>query len=574
MAEKYYSILTNRGKELEAQSSATGKPVIIKDFVVGDGNGQPVKPDPAQTKLVREVYRNAISALQVSPDQANQFIAQLVLAAGVGGFVVREVGLLTDAGELYSVANCAAIEKPENGVSVNLQYRLAVSETANIELKVATGDGLFLRIDKNLSEIAAKGQAAQKSAREALEVVDATISRKGLVQLSSATNSTSEALGATPKAVKVTYDLADTANKAAKAANDNADSRLLKTSNLSDVPDKVKARDALELKTAATRDITTSTYDTTAGRVLKVGDFGQGTANGLALLNSIFDITCAAKYSALGVGAGASATQGMPTNSGNTRFSVEVDSIYTNQYWVTLRSSSQTYTGMVNTENKTASWTQYYTESNKPAASDVDAVSASQGGVFQRQVQFSQGLRLQNAEYLAGINYGTDSASFSGANLLLKSWYGIGFYSNYPSSSELGIMGYINVRIGRLEMKEQIIPGNYANFDARYQAKGNYTPAGQAYTKAESDGRFQPKGDYTPAGQAYTKAESNARFIQGFRLGAQGTANNGNNVNNFADAPNGASVTGVQQNTDYVQVKYRYNQYNLNGTWYNAGVSQ
>lgn len=574
MAEKYYSILTNRGKELEAQSSATGKPVIIKDFVVGDGNGQPVKPDPAQTKLVREVYRNAISALQVSPDQANQFIAQLVLAAGVGGFVVREVGLLTDAGELYSVANCAAIEKPENGVSVNLQYRLAVSETANIELKVATGDGLFLRIDKNLSEITAKGQAAQKSAREALEVVDATISRKGLVQLSSATNSTSEALGATPKAVKVTYDLADTANKAAKAANDNADSRLLKSSNLSDVPDKVKARDALELKTAATRDVTTSTYDTTAGRVLKVGDFGQGTANGLALLNSIFDITCAAKYSALGVGAGASATQGMPANSGNTRFSVEVDSIYTNQYWVTLRSSSQTYTGMVNTENKTASWTQYYTESNKPAASDVDAVSASQGGVFQRQVQFSQGLRLQNAEYLAGINYGTDSASFSGANLLLKSWYGIGFYSNYPSSSELGIMGYINVRIGRLEMKEQIIPGNYANFDTRYQAKGNYTPAGQAYTKAESDGRFQPKGDYTPAGQAYTKAESNARFIQGFRLGAQGTANNGNNVNNFADAPNGASVTGVQQNTDYVQVKYRYNQYNLNGTWYNAGVAQ
>ena len=61
MAEKYYSILTNRGKELEAQSSATGRPVIIKDFVVGDGNGQPVKPDPTRTALVHEVYRHAIS---------------------------------------------------------------------------------------------------------------------------------------------------------------------------------------------------------------------------------------------------------------------------------------------------------------------------------------------------------------------------------------------------------------------------------------------------------------------------------------------------------------------------------
>ncbi|MBX9334476.1 phage tail-collar fiber domain-containing protein [Serratia sp. IR-2025] len=40
MAKKYYCRLTNRGKELEAQSSATGQPVIIKDFVVGDGNAR------------------------------------------------------------------------------------------------------------------------------------------------------------------------------------------------------------------------------------------------------------------------------------------------------------------------------------------------------------------------------------------------------------------------------------------------------------------------------------------------------------------------------------------------------
>lgn len=274
------------------------------------------------------------------------------------------------------------------------------------------------------------------------------------------------------------------------------------------------ARGNIGCGTVATKDVTTSSYDTTAGRVQKVGDYGQGTATGLTLLNSIFDIACTGKYSALGVGAGASATQGMPANSGNTRFSVEADNIYTGQYWVTLRSTSQIYLGLVNTTNKTASWTQYYTELNKPTATDVDAVSASQGGVFQGQVQFSQGLRLQNAEYLAGVAYGSDAASFSGANLLLKSWYGIGFYSNYPSSGELGIMGYINVRIGRLEMKEQIIPGNYANFDARYQAKGNYTPAGQAYTKAESDGRFQKINTASKAGSGWYKDTNTGMIIQ------------------------------------------------------------
>lgn len=490
MAEKYYSILTNRGKELETQSSATGKPVIIKDFVVGDGNGQPVKPDPAQTKLAREVYRSAISALQISPDQAYQFIAQLVLPVGIGGFVVREVGLLTDTGELYSVANCAAIEKPENGISVNLQYRLAVSETANIELKVVTGDGLFLRIDKNLSEIAAKGQAAQKSTREAIGVVDASTTAKGLVQLSSETNSISESLAATPNAVKAAYDLADKANKAAKSANDNAEKRLLKDNNLTDVADKAKARAALDLKTAAMKDVTTSNYDITAERVLKVGDYGLGTFSGLKLLNSIFDIVCTGKYTALGAGAGSSATEGMPANSGNTRFSVEADNVYIGQYWVILRSTSQTYTGLVNTANNTASWTQFYSEQNKPSASDVDAVSATQGGTFQKPVQFNQpayfaqGLKVANSDTHASIGYGADAASFANANLLLKSWYGIGFYSTYPSSGELGVMGFVDVRLGRLQMKEQVIPGNYANFDGRF------------YTRTVADATFQPKGSF------------------------------------------------------------------------------
>ncbi|MGG6077666.1 tail fiber protein [Salmonella enterica] len=53
---------------------------------------------------------------------------------------------------------------------------------------------------------------------------DATTARKGIIQLSNATDSTSETLAATPKAVK--------------AAMDNANGRLEKNSNGSDIPDK------------------------------------------------------------------------------------------------------------------------------------------------------------------------------------------------------------------------------------------------------------------------------------------------------------------------------------------------
>ncbi|HDJ8693762.1 TPA: phage tail protein [Escherichia coli] len=161
MTTKHCSILTNRGKALEAASAAGGAPVVLDGFVVGDGNGNAVTPEAGQTALVREVYRGTISRLAVSPDQENQFIAYLALPEGVGGFTVREAGLLTTDGELYAVGSCAAIEKPVNGVTATLQFRLAVAESAQVTLNVATGDGLFLRQDRNLSDVEDKDEAIE-----------------------------------------------------------------------------------------------------------------------------------------------------------------------------------------------------------------------------------------------------------------------------------------------------------------------------------------------------------------------------------------------------------------------------
>ena len=209
----YYSIITNRGKELEAEALASGRLIVLTHFVVGDSNGKQVKPDPSQIRLINETYRGAIAELVVSPEQSTQLMAKIVLPTGVGGFTVREVGLMTDAGELYAVANCPSIDKPVGGVSVNMQFRLAVSDTSNITLNVATGDGLFLRVDQYLKEI---------TSRESIGVLDSTSQQRGLVQLSSSVNSTSETQAATPAAVKI--------------AMDNANARLAKDRNGADIP--------------------------------------------------------------------------------------------------------------------------------------------------------------------------------------------------------------------------------------------------------------------------------------------------------------------------------------------------
>lgn len=218
----YYSIITNRGKELEAEALASSRLIVLTHFVVGDSNGKQVKPDPAQIRLINETYRGDIAELVVSPEQSTQLMAKIVLPTGIGGFTVREVGLMTDAGELYAVANCPSIDKPVGGVSVNMQFRLAVSDTSNITLNVATGDGLFLRIDQNLKEIKARGAEAQKTSRESIGVLDGTTQQRGLVQLNSNVNSTSETQAATPAAVKIVMD--------------NANARLAKDRNGADIP--------------------------------------------------------------------------------------------------------------------------------------------------------------------------------------------------------------------------------------------------------------------------------------------------------------------------------------------------
>ncbi|EFK6631088.1 phage tail protein [Escherichia coli] len=81
-----------------------------------------------------------------------------------------------------------------------------------------------LLIKNNLSEIKTAGASAQRTARENLDIYGASLNKKGLVQLTSATDSPSETLAATAKAVKI--------------AMDNANARLAKERNGADIPNK------------------------------------------------------------------------------------------------------------------------------------------------------------------------------------------------------------------------------------------------------------------------------------------------------------------------------------------------
>lgn len=76
------------------------------------------------------------------------------------------------------------------------------------------------------------------------------------------------------------------------------------------------------------------------------------------------------------------------------------------------------------------------------------------------------------------------------------------------------------------------------------------------------------------ANDAWNKAnDGQVNRVQSFRLAGLGEANNGNNDNAYAVAPDGTVVVAIQQKGNWTAVRYRYPQILVNGNWYNVGVA-
>lgn len=202
---KFKTVITDTGAKKLAQAAAPdGKPVRLTHMAVGDGGGTLPTPDSKQIRLVHEVWRHTVNRVILDATHQNRIIAELVIPPETGGFWIREIGVFDEHGDLIAVGNTAESYKPTvaegSGRAQTFRTILTVSSTATVALTVdntmvmATVD----YVDDKLKE-------HEQSRRHP----DASLTAKGFVQLSSATNSDSETLAATPKAVKAAYDLAN-----------------------------------------------------------------------------------------------------------------------------------------------------------------------------------------------------------------------------------------------------------------------------------------------------------------------------------------------------------------------------
>ncbi|MFG6654875.1 phage tail protein [Scandinavium sp. M-37] len=491
MTVKYKTVVTTAGAaKFAAALTPGGKKVNIVAMAVGDGGGTLPEPNTGQTKLINEVWRHPLNKISQDNKKKNYVVAELVIPPETGGFWLREMGLYDDTGTLVAVGNMAESYKPKleegSGRAQTLRMVIILSDLESVELAIDSSMVMATQdyVDDKIAE-------HEQSRRHP----DATLKEKGFTQLSSATDSASEALAATPKAVKTAYDLAkgkytaqdattvqkgivqlssatDSTSetlaatpKAVKAANDNANGRVPGTR-------KVNGR-------ALTGDISITVQDIFNGQAVSIGnaiDLNAYTTPGLY-------------YQAANAQAVSGKNYPEP-NAGSLEVYKHAGVTQIYRVYNHSRSYIRTmYSGAW------SAWTKQYDAANKPTPADIGAVSKG-GDTVTGTLKVAAEVQTTSSNSFRMVygNYGSFWRQ-DGSNLYLMltnsgDWYG-GYNSLRPFS--------VNLTTGDVTINKLGLV-NFANFDARYytkaQSDAGYMPKTGAYTKAESDGRFQPKGSF------------------------------------------------------------------------------
>ncbi|MCV9099279.1 phage tail protein, partial [Escherichia coli] len=256
-----------------------------------------------------------------------------------------------------------------------------------------------LLIKNNLSEIKTAGASAQRTARENLDIYDASLNKKGLVQLTSATDSPSETLAATAKAVKI--------------AMDNANARLAKDRNGADIPNKplfIQNVGLRELGTSGEKIPLLSTANTWTNRQTFSGGLSgelsgnAATATKLKTARKIagvgFDGSSDISISAKNVNAFALRQTGNTVNGDTSvgwnwdsgaynaliggasalilHFNINAGSCPAVQFRVNYKNGGISYRSARDGYGFELGWSDFYTTTRKPSAGDVGAYTQAE----------------------------------------------------------------------------------------------------------------------------------------------------------------------------------------------------
>ncbi|EPA9905746.1 prophage tail fiber N-terminal domain-containing protein [Escherichia coli] len=363
--------------------------------------------------------------------------------------------------------------------------------TASTKATEAAGSATAAAQSKSTAESAAtRAETAAKRAEDiasAVALEDASTTKKGIVQLSSATNSTSESQAATPKAVK--------------AANDNAEKRLQKDQNGADIPGKDTFTKNIGACRAFGGSVSTTTGNWTTAQFIEWLD-SQGAFNHPYWM-------CKGSWS---YGNNKIITD---TGCGNIHLAGAVIEVMGIKSAMTIRITTPTTSSGGGTTNAqftyinhgtdySPGWRRDYNSRNKPTASEIGALPS--GGTAVSSVNLASKGRV------AALTDNTQGA----AGLELYEVYNNGYPTAYGNIIHL--KGMTAVGEGELLIGWSGTSGAHAPAFIRSRrdtTDANWSPWAQLYTSAHPPAEFYPVGapipwpsDTVPSGYALMQGQT------------------------------------------------------------------
>ncbi|EDA0251164.1 phage tail protein [Salmonella enterica] len=402
-----------------------------------------------------------------------------------------------------------------------------------------------LLIKNNLSEIKSAGASAQRTARENLDIWDASLNKKGLVQLTSATDSPSETLAATAKAVKI--------------AMDNANARLAKDRNGADIPNKPLFIQNLGLQETVNQ----------ASGALQKNQNGADIPGKDTFTKNIG--ACRAFHSAISTGSG---------NWTTAQLIEWLDSqgAFNHPYWMCKCSWSygnnkiitDTGCGTIHLAgcvievmgNKGAMTIRVTT----PSTSSGGGITNAQFTYINHGDAYAPGWRrdYNTKNQQSAFALGQTGSTVGNDKAVGWNWNSGVYNANIGGASTLIL--HFNMNTGSCPAVQFRV--NYRNGGIFYRSARDGYGFEADWSEFYTTTRKPSAGDVG----AYTQAECNSRFITGIRLGGLSSVQTWNGPG-WSDR-SGYVVTGsVNGNRDELidTTQARPIQYCINGTWYNAG---
>ncbi|WOR56441.1 phage tail protein [Citrobacter freundii] len=449
----------------------------------------------------------------------------------------------------------------------NAQCKITVAENLADYVQNGVPHYVFavasIDVNGNITDLRPKGTLNEQQASDALKKheqsrnhPDATTNEKGFTRLSSATDSTSEELAATSKAVKI--------------AMDNANARLAKERNGADIPnpplfvqniglqETVNKADGALQKDQNGADVPQPDWfvrNIGAARAFNGGiNIGGGGEWWTPDLISWLENQGAFNHPYwMCKGAWSYANNRVITDTGcgNIQLAGAVIEVMGHRVAMTIRVTTATagagtlgtqFTYTNHGDDYSPGWRRDFNTTNKPTSEDVGALPIT-GGTVSGNLGATGIVQAGNSKKfaLSSANTAAKNADFNlwgsaerPVVIEMRDESGWHFYSqrNTDGSITLSING-------------QVTPSNYGNFDARYQPKDNY--ATQAWVLQNFVQNIRQSG------VAYIGAEKNS----GQRLVPAGGVLIGSQVNGEWDNNEGFYYTWIQQN--------------INGNWLTIG---